>query len=519
MIKFIISIPAIVWFIIILVLVGTFWAAKQILCDFKTLLLTLEQLNDNLKKYKTQITIDEINEIEDLFTNLKFKNNYFLKDIWVEFDETIEKDIRNNKVYNTLQSEDFFNVQSIIVANLRHLEMVKATPAILTALGLLGTFLAILIGLFEVEVLKGGQVTGIEGLINGLAGKFTSSIVALGASIIITIIEKRYYSKLIRVCSDIQRSMNRIFPRRSTEKLLIQLLKHSEEQEAALKSFSTDMSGHLKAGIQDGISPLIEKLIFSMDEIKKEKQQSSASAISSMISDFKSSLTGAAGDEINNMATVLQNATSIMSNFANNNQELENRVNNLISILDETIKAQQRQFTDHVENVNSIINYQISNLKSLFNEIDEKMNQYRNLISTTKDLQNNLQIVAENLFNAGNNFASSANSFNEINSSIEQLRNLSEQDLQRFNESINQWNIQVNAIKEVENSIGNILEKVNEALVGYSEQTNNSLREYLAQYDEQMTNITKHFSSSIQEFDEKLDNLNDILGQKIEANK
>ena len=518
MIDFLFSIPGIVWLIILTVVGITIWCGFEIYNYFRELLFGLEGISRILKKYKTQLTIDEMNLVEETFINAKFRGNYYLKDLWIEFEETVEKDKRNNKVYNTLQSEDFFNVQSIVVANINHLEMVKATPAILTALGLLGTFLAILFGLHEVDVLQGGQVTGIEGLINGLAGKFLSSIVALICSIVITVFEKRYYSKLVRTCTEIQRIMNRIFPRRSTEKLLIQLLKHSEEQEAALKSFSTDMSGHLKAGINEGISPLVERLVDSIEEIKREKQQSSEVAISSMVSDFKSSLAGAAGAEIENMANVINGATNVMSNFAENNKELESRVNYMIETLDNTIKSQQSQFTSYVNEVNSIINFQASSFKAIFTELEEKMIQYKSLVVTTTDLQSNMQEVADKLLNAGHNFAESANSFEYINDSIEELKDLSNQELNRFNESINQWNVQVNAIKSVENSISNILDKVHEHLLGYSQHTNNSLKEYLAQYDEQVTNITRHFSSNIQELDEKLENLNEILERKIGAN-
>ena len=253
-------------------------------------------------------------------------------------------------------------------------------------------------------------------------------------------------------------------------------------------------------------------------EEKKEKQQSSEIAISSMVSDFKSSLAGAAGAEIENMANVINGATSVMSNFAENNKELESRVNYMIETLDNTIKSQQTQFTTYIQEINSIINSQVLGIKDIYNELDQKMTQYKSLIATTSDLQENMQSVAEKLLSASHNFSESATSFEYINDSIEQLKELSEQELNRFNESINQWNVQVNAIKAVENSISNILEKVHESLVGYSEQTNNSLKEYLSQYDEQMTNITRHFSFSIQEFDEKLGELNEILERKIGVN-
>ncbi|MEQ1399746.1 hypothetical protein, partial [Salmonella enterica] len=54
----------------------------------------------------------------------------------------------------------------------------KSIPGILTGLGLLMTFVAILDGLSHVSVAANMDVTGIGGLINGLSGKFVSSIVA-----------------------------------------------------------------------------------------------------------------------------------------------------------------------------------------------------------------------------------------------------------------------------------------------------------------------------------------------------
>lgn len=65
--------------------------------------------------------------------------------------------------------------------------LAEALPGWLTAIGLLTTFLAILLGLQGVKVLTNLEVRGIGGLVNGLSGKFFSSIVALGCAISITI--------------------------------------------------------------------------------------------------------------------------------------------------------------------------------------------------------------------------------------------------------------------------------------------------------------------------------------------
>jgi hypothetical protein len=95
-----------------------------------------------------------------------------------------------------------------------HSRFHESVPGILTALGLLATFVAILMALAGVtynvrDPLR--PVSGIDQLINGLSGKFLSSIIALLLSVIFTILEKKAcdrplrdgYDALIKRCKDV----------------------------------------------------------------------------------------------------------------------------------------------------------------------------------------------------------------------------------------------------------------------------------------------------------------------------
>jgi hypothetical protein len=76
----------------------------------------------------------------------------------------------------------------------------QAIPGILTALGLLGTFIAILLGLSGVSYNPKDlihPVSGIDSLINGLSGKFLTSICALILSILFTFAEKRICERIV----------------------------------------------------------------------------------------------------------------------------------------------------------------------------------------------------------------------------------------------------------------------------------------------------------------------------------
>jgi hypothetical protein len=90
----------------------------------------------------------------------------------------------------------------------------QSVPGILTALGLLATFIAILMALAGVTYNVNDPVrpvSGMDQLINGLSGKFVSSIIALILSVIFTLFEKKIcdrqlqngYDALVKRCQDI----------------------------------------------------------------------------------------------------------------------------------------------------------------------------------------------------------------------------------------------------------------------------------------------------------------------------
>ena len=81
-----------------------------------------------------------------------------------------------------------------------HFAFHASVPGILTALGLLATFVSILLALSGVTYSPGNlaqPVSGIDSLINGLSGKFLCSIVALILSVLFTFLEKKVCERQI----------------------------------------------------------------------------------------------------------------------------------------------------------------------------------------------------------------------------------------------------------------------------------------------------------------------------------
>ena len=101
-------------------------------------------------------------------------------------------------------------------------------PNWLTALGLLTTFIAILLGLQHVHVLSNLEVQGIGGLVNGLSGKFFSSIVALSCALSITIINYFQSGKIKRLWQMTLNRLEILLPHQSVESLLLDFIKEQK---------------------------------------------------------------------------------------------------------------------------------------------------------------------------------------------------------------------------------------------------------------------------------------------------
>ncbi len=108
-----------------------------------------------------------------------------------------------------------------------HAAFHESVPGMLTALGLLATFIAILVALAGVSYNAQDPtrpVTGIAQLINGLSGKFLSSIVALVLSVLFTIVEKKVCARqLASSYRQVLRRSRELFPFLSQARILLDI--------------------------------------------------------------------------------------------------------------------------------------------------------------------------------------------------------------------------------------------------------------------------------------------------------
>jgi hypothetical protein len=118
-------------------------------------------------------------------------------------------------VHSQRSASDYFSFESLCSAHL-NVRFYRQLPAFLTGMGLMFTFLAILIGLSKLHA-NGSEIDGIQGLINGLSGKFVTSIVGLACANAFTLLENSLWHRLDNRHRECISLLDEMFPQKAVD--------------------------------------------------------------------------------------------------------------------------------------------------------------------------------------------------------------------------------------------------------------------------------------------------------------
>ncbi len=174
----------------------------------------------------------------------------------------------------------------------------KAAPTIVSSIGLLATFLAILVALLDVR-LTSHRVQGLDLLVQGLSGKFLSSVVALACATTLIALEKRIYRPIRTGAASLEKTLRNILPRLTTAQVMVDLHRKIEEQSGLMRGLGDSISTSVKDGLDEGMKPTLEQAATAMNMLaaKIDKGEDGATAIknglSRLLDGFEESLRSA----------------------------------------------------------------------------------------------------------------------------------------------------------------------------------------------------------------------------------
>ncbi len=172
-----------------------------------------------------------------------------------------------------------------------------AIPGMVTGTGLLFTFLAILVALMDIRIDQSNQVQGLGLLIEGLSGKFVSSIAALFGATIFLLAEKPLFHRLDCGRLLLVQALDEILPRLTPVSVLVGLQRAVSDQTNAFRSFNAELPAKLRKSFSDGVGPdiqrtseAIEGLAQLLMEAETGKQETITKSLRSMLQEVQRSI-------------------------------------------------------------------------------------------------------------------------------------------------------------------------------------------------------------------------------------
>ncbi|WP_447969946.1 hypothetical protein [Nitrospira sp. M1] len=171
------------------------------------------------------------------------------------------------RIFSTTRAEKVFT-QDALMANRINLPFYSQFPSLVTGMGLLMTFIALFIGLGKLHA-DGSQIVGIQGLINGLAGKFLTSIVGLIVANLFTFIEKPMVSQLMTAHHEFIGLIDQLFPRKTMEQMLEHLTSIQGDREEKRTPTNHTHQETLSGMSANGLAGPTANLTSSIQSLKK----------------------------------------------------------------------------------------------------------------------------------------------------------------------------------------------------------------------------------------------------------
>ncbi|MCP4696038.1 MAG: anti-phage defense ZorAB system ZorA, partial [Gammaproteobacteria bacterium] len=229
--------------------------------------------------------------------NLAAKRDYEGQ-LWKSFDASwVESADGGARICQTLDSAHFFNTATL-AKGISENRLVAAIPGILTAFGILGTFVGLQIGLSSLDLSSPQVLTqSIVPLIKGAAVAFSTSVWGTAASVIFNFLEKSIEQAIGRRINHLQNRIDNLFVRHLSEQTLINIERANVEAENALKGLAEQIGERLQevmhevpkqiqAGIEASITPAGEKLVAAAEALAAKQGDSAQEGLSALIENF-----------------------------------------------------------------------------------------------------------------------------------------------------------------------------------------------------------------------------------------
>ncbi|MGB1091994.1 MAG: anti-phage ZorAB system protein ZorA, partial [Oceanobacter sp.] len=310
--------------------------------------------------------------------------------VWQEFNKTlIEVRERDQlKLCNVYDADYFFNAASL-APGITESRLMAAVPGFLTAIGVIGTFVGLQLGLSELNIGNDAAVeemkAGLAHVISGAKLAFMTSVWGVALSVAFNFIEKWLENGVRKRIGNLRNRIDKIFPRLTAEVQLQQIANDGGESREALQGLAERIGEKMQESllqvtgqIQHGIEQSLQNVMGpAMDKLVADASDGSQRALEQLIESFmdKFGQQGAAQRESMDSASkgvsdavesMNQALNGFISNLNQNQQAASEREQGLIRHISEQVDALVARTSEYQSKIGTAAEEQLKNFDELF---------------------------------------------------------------------------------------------------------------------------------------------------------
>ncbi len=217
--------------------------------------------------------------------------------------------------------EDYINEDE--VDHIIGKRMVELIPDVLTSLGILGTFIGLVVGLKNFEPTNYEAMTNsVASLVDGIKVAFLTSIYGLSLSLVFGYGTKAAYSSLMeRMQNFMDKFHAMVIPSAEAETRNI-MVNYQEEQTEAIMKMTEQFSEHLANSFEKVITPSFRKMNQSMDILTETMAKGQEEMMSGLLDDFLLKMNSSFKLQFENFNEALEEMTGAQKKMADATQDL-----------------------------------------------------------------------------------------------------------------------------------------------------------------------------------------------------
>ena len=447
------------WLAMVVIFITTLLFILRNALKFKARMRSLNgllegQSKENLAGSRREI-LQKVNALDDRDVRL----------LWSEFDESLVITEDQKKIFNTLDASYFFNAKTL-ASGLTGSRLLAAVPSFLVALGVLGTFVGLTIGLSgldgtsgEVETLK----SGINELISGATVAFMTSVWGVFFSLILNFIEKLVEGNVLNKISKLQQRIDGLYQHIPAEQSLLNISEYSKESKHALQELHerigdrlqetlSGMSDAMQYAVTDALNTVMAPAIQAL--VQNSSDQSNQ-VLTALVEQFMSGMASAGREQSGQMQQAAADVNTAVSSIG---ERLDHLFTNL--------SGQQSQQLELAREQSTAFSNQLQQLTSTADAKQEQLEQRFGQLMSSLSSQIETQLAATQSHDEQRQTAFTQQ-INESRSSqtalLEQLSHTVSQQVQSMTEVGSERD------KSFENIVSNVMAKLDAQLVSQVE--------------------------------------------------